>query len=199
MRRITILFHRFLGFFPLIPGIRAKILFCFSARLPHPVFQNGFDLRDIMSVCSGYDDRQRDTMLVDQNVTFASIFFPDPWDCVPRIPERSEPLSCSRRCSAISRQCLPLRHIRPAPFSKASRTIPLSPISESIDEHCWNCRIPSAGLSIGFLYGGQIRLPQKPCAFPLVFARPRASSDMICSDPASASESAVLLSTRIHR
>lgn len=76
MRRVTILFHRFLGFFPLIPGIRAKILFRFSARLPHPVFQDGFDLRDIMSVCSGHDDRQRDSMLVDQNVTLASIFFP---------------------------------------------------------------------------------------------------------------------------
>ena len=199
MRCVTILLHRFFGFFSLITGIGAKVLLRFPTWFPHPVFQDSFDLRDIMSVCSGYDDRQRDTMLVDQNVTFASIFFPDPWGCVPRIPERSEPLSCSRRCSAISRQCLPLRHIRPAPFSKASRTIPLSPISESIDEHCWNCRIPSAGLSIGFLYGEQIRSPQKPCAFPLVFALHRVSSDMFCSDPASASESAVLLSTRIHR
>ena len=153
MRRVTILPHRFLGFFSLITGIGAKVLFHFPMWFPHPVFQDGFDLRAIMSVCSGYDDRQWDTMLVDQNVTLASIFFPDPWGYVPRIPELSEPLSCIRRYSAISRQCLPFRHIRPDPFSKASRTIPLSPISESIDEHCWNCRIPSEGLSIGFLYG----------------------------------------------
>ena len=183
MRRVTILFHRFLGFFPLIPGIRAKILFRFSARLPHPVFQNGFDLRDIMSVCSGYDDRQRDTMLVDQNVTFASIFFPDPWGCVPRIPERSEPLSCSRRCSAISKQSLPFRHILLALSSKASGTILPSPISGNTDGHCWNCRIPSARLSIGFLYGEQIRFPQKRYDNPLAFVRLRVFSDRSCSDP----------------
>ena len=57
MRRVTILFHRFLGFFPLIPGIGTKVLFRFSARLPYPALQDGFDLRDIMPVCSGHDDR----------------------------------------------------------------------------------------------------------------------------------------------
>ena len=152
-----------------------------------------------MPVCSGHDDRQRDTMLVDQNVTFASIFFPDPWGYVPRIPELSEPLSYIRRCFATATQSLPSHHIQPAPSSKASGTILPSSISGNTYGHCWNCRIPSARLSIGFLYGEQIRFPQKRYDNPLAFVRLRVFSDRSSSDPAWVSQSTVPLSTRIHR
>lgn len=37
--------------------------------------QHGFKLRNIMSVCSGHDERQRDATTVHQQMAFAPIFF----------------------------------------------------------------------------------------------------------------------------
>ena len=49
------------------------------------------NLADIMSVCPGYDDRQRDATAVHQQVTLAPIFSPDPSGWVRQIPEPAVP------------------------------------------------------------------------------------------------------------
>ena len=41
-----------------------------------------------MSIRAGYDDRQRDSILVYENMTLGSIFFPDQWDWDQQIPEQ---------------------------------------------------------------------------------------------------------------
>jgi hypothetical protein len=53
--------------------------------------QQGNELGHVMPVCSGYDQGQRDTTRVDQQVALASIFFPDPSGLArrrhgPRVP-----------------------------------------------------------------------------------------------------------------
>ena len=53
------------------------MLFGMSSRFSDSIFQNLVHLCDIMPISSGYDDRQRDATLVDKNMSFGSIFFPD--------------------------------------------------------------------------------------------------------------------------
>lgn len=48
--------------------------------LDHDGRQDGVQLRDIMPVRSGHDERQGDATPVDQQMTLASIFFPDQSD-----------------------------------------------------------------------------------------------------------------------
>ena len=57
-----------------------------------------------MSVCSGYDYRQRDATLVHQHMTLASIFSPYPWDLVPQLLLPTEPLPLLHQYFATPRQ-----------------------------------------------------------------------------------------------
>ena len=77
MRNIAMIPHDFFGFFTGISCVRAKMLFGMSSRFSDSIFQNLVHLCDIMPISSGYDDRQRDATLVDKNMSFGSIFFPD--------------------------------------------------------------------------------------------------------------------------
>ena len=56
--------------------------------------EHPFELADIMSMGPGYDDRQRDSTAVHQQMTLAAIFFPDPsgWDRRRREPAWEEEL-----------------------------------------------------------------------------------------------------------
>ena len=63
-----------------ISGIQAQMLGAALSRhlaLDHDARQDGIELRDIMPVRSGHDERQRDATAVDQQVTLAPIFSPD--------------------------------------------------------------------------------------------------------------------------
>ena len=63
-----------------ISGIQAKMLgsaFIRHLALDHDGRQDGIELRDVMPVRSGHDERQGDATAVDQQVTLAPIFFPD--------------------------------------------------------------------------------------------------------------------------
>ena len=62
-----------------ISGIQAQMLGAALSRhlaLDHDRRQNGVELRDVMPVRSGHDERQGDATAVDQQMTLAPIFFP---------------------------------------------------------------------------------------------------------------------------
>src|SRR4030067_878722 len=87
-------------------------------------------LRNIMPVSSGHDDRQRDATTVHQQMALAPIFFPDPLDWVQRFPEPAVPSSSPRQYSAIARQYPQARRTRQAPTSTMLQRPPLSPTPE---------------------------------------------------------------------
>ena len=62
-----------------ISGIKTQMLGATLGRhlaLDHDGRQNGVELRNVMPVRSGYDERQGDATAVDQQVTLAPIFSP---------------------------------------------------------------------------------------------------------------------------
>lgn len=136
-----------------------------------------------MSIRAGYDDRQRDSILVYENMTLGSIFFPDQWDWDQLIPELLALLSWSRRCFAISKRFLPYHRILQALFSIISEKSLPFPIFENNDEYCSNCHILSAVLSIEFLSGEHKLLLQKSVWMPLVYARRLFGADTLLSYP----------------
>ena len=140
-----------------------------------------------MSIRAGYDDRQRDSILVYENMTLGSIFFPDQWDWDQLIPEQLALLSWSRRCFAISKRFLPYHRILQALFSIISEKSLPFPIFENNDEYCSNCHILSAVLSIEFLSGEHKLLLQKSVWMPLVYARRLFGADTLLSYPVSLS------------
>ena len=63
-----------------ISGIQTQMFGAALGRyvaLDHDGGQDGVELRNIMPVRSGHDERQGDATAVDQQVTLAPIFFPD--------------------------------------------------------------------------------------------------------------------------
>ncbi len=63
-----------------ISSIQAQMLGATLSRhlaLDHDGRQDGVELRNVMPVRSGYDERQGDATAVHQQVTLAPIFFPD--------------------------------------------------------------------------------------------------------------------------
>ena len=63
-----------------ISGIQAQMFGTTILRhlaLDHDARQNGVQLRYIMPIRPGHDERQGDATAVDQQVTLAPIFFPD--------------------------------------------------------------------------------------------------------------------------
>ena len=59
----------------------------------HDAVQYRFQLCDVMSVGSGDDEGQWDATLVDKQMAFGPIFFPDPWGSAQRIVGQGAPLS----------------------------------------------------------------------------------------------------------
>jgi len=50
-----------------------------AGSLNHDGIENGRQLRNIMPIGSGHDERQRDATSVYQQMALAPIFSPDPW------------------------------------------------------------------------------------------------------------------------
>lgn len=76
-----------------VAGIGAQVLAvphagCL-ALVEHGRLEHGIELRDIMRIGPGHDERQRDAAGVHQQVAFAPLFFPDQLDCVqlPPVPK----------------------------------------------------------------------------------------------------------------
>lgn len=70
----------FQGRLAAISGIQAQVLgapFSRHFALDHDGRQDGVELRNIMPVRSGHDERQGDATAVDEQMTLAPIFFPD--------------------------------------------------------------------------------------------------------------------------
>lgn len=88
-------------------------------------------LRHIMSIRAGHDERQRDATPIDQQMALAPIFSPGPSGSDPRPLAPKGPSSWPHQCSASARRCRPCRHIRPGrPATVTRRNRPL-PIPES--------------------------------------------------------------------
>lgn len=64
-----------------IPLVGTQVLLALGT-LDDDLIQHHLQLTYVLSMSSGHDDRQRDSTTVHQQVTLASIFFPDPsgWD-----------------------------------------------------------------------------------------------------------------------
>ena len=82
----------FQGRLAAISGIQAQVLgapFSRHFALDPDGRQNGIELRNIMPVRSGHDERQGDATAVDQQMTLAPIFSPDPsgWARLALVPE----------------------------------------------------------------------------------------------------------------
>src|SRR5258706_10668051 len=93
-----------------IAGIGTQVLAAslgWRRPLYHDRLQNRGNLADIMSICSGHDDRERDATAVHEQVTLAPIFSPDPSGWVRRLLVPAAPSSLPRRYSAIATQYPP--------------------------------------------------------------------------------------------
>ena len=88
--------RRFTG----IAGVGTQMLVAplwWVRTLHHNSLKDCANLADIMTVCSGHDDRERDATAVHQQVTLAPIFSPDPSGSGQRILVPGEPSSSPRR------------------------------------------------------------------------------------------------------
>jgi hypothetical protein len=90
---IASVFHRLAGIHAVKSLVSAKMLRFFSCgfrAIGHNTVQDRFHLSDVMTVGSGYDDGERGTSAVHQDVSLRSLFFPDPSDWLRRTPVREE-------------------------------------------------------------------------------------------------------------
>ena len=133
--------------------------------------QDRSDLAGIMPVGAGYDEGQRDSMDVYQQMTFGSFFFPDPSGWAPQSVAPSAPLRCPHRCSANTRQFLPDHRIRPSRRARWPRTRRPSASVESRHAPNSGSRIaPWATLSIGTPCEAHRQCPQTRVAAAPRFA-----------------------------
>src|SRR5450631_715426 len=168
--------------------------------LHHDGVEDGSKLADIMSVCPGHDDRQRDATTVHQQMTLASIFSPDPSGLARRFLEPVAPSSLPRRHFAIATRCLPGRHTRPARPSTALRTPRLSATRDSVCELRSRYRSArSAAPSTDSPCATQTRCPRTPAAHPWVCARHRVCARSSWPSPVGAPESRVRPAPKRHR
>ena len=83
MRDVAVALNDFQRRLATVSGISAQMLGLTLKRhlaFDHDRRQDGVELRDVMPVRSGHDERQGDATSVDQQVTLAPIFFPDQSD-----------------------------------------------------------------------------------------------------------------------
>ena len=84
MRNVAVALDDIQRWLAAISGIQTQMLGAALGRhlaLDHDGRQDCVELRDIMAVRSGHDERQGDATAVDQQVTLAPIFFPDQSGC----------------------------------------------------------------------------------------------------------------------
>ena len=85
MRNVAVRLDDLQGATAAIAGIGTQVLVATNARrlaLDHDGLQHCVELRDVMLIRPGHDERQRDATAVHQQMTLAPLFFPDPsgWD-----------------------------------------------------------------------------------------------------------------------
>ena len=89
MRNVFPFLDRLLRWLPCIPLICAKMLLrrlCSRRPLDYQLIQGRLKQCHIMPLCPAYDQRQRDSIPVDEQTSLAPIFFPDPLDLLQRLP-----------------------------------------------------------------------------------------------------------------
>lgn len=91
MRNVAMLGNDLRGWLAAIACICAQMFAAplgWRLALDHDGFQDLANLADIVFICSGHDDRQRDATPVHQQMSFAAFFSPDPlgWDLQPLAP-----------------------------------------------------------------------------------------------------------------
>ena len=162
----------------LVARIGAEIVLPRSARhLHYKLIQRGFKQFYIMRVCAAGDDRERDANPVDQQASFAPIFFPGPWGWGPRI--RSPAVLCAsrRRYSANSMQWLPSRHTRPVRLATdEERSLPAATSGSANAQH-WHCQTRVEEPSIGNLCATRKRWWKRSVAAAWACGRHRVCED----------------------
>ena len=139
-----------------------------------PPFQNSVKLADIMTVRSGYDDGQRDTTTVYEQMAFAAFFSPGPWDLPQHSRAPTELCSCLRQLPAIAKQCPPSHHIRKVHAAKVLEKTHGVPIRGNSDVlHSDSRRLLSARLSTVSRYVTHTLSPQKQYGVQWAFFRLR--------------------------
>ena len=88
--------------------------------LDHDGLKHRLELRHIMAMGSGHDERQRDATTVDQQMALAAIFFPDLLDWGQRLTVPEALSSSPRRCFASARRCLQHETTNPDIWREAS-------------------------------------------------------------------------------
>ncbi len=94
MRNVVVALNDVQRWLAAISGIQTQMLGAALGRhlaLDHDGRQDCVELRDIMPVRSGHDERQGDATAVDQQVTLAPIFFPDQSGCAQPVLVPVEP------------------------------------------------------------------------------------------------------------
>ena len=131
--------------------------------LDHNRLQHGPQLRDVMPVGSGHDERQRDATTVHQQMTFAAIFFPDPLGWDQRLTEPAALSSSRHQYFASAKRSLRDRHTLPSLPAKELQKAPLFPIAEiehELRSRCHTAR--QATPSTGTRFSKHTRCLQKP-------------------------------------
>jgi len=124
----------------------------------------------VVFLSSADDEGQRDTTAVDENASFAPIFFPDPLGCDRPLQEQAVLYSSRRRCFATARQYPPFHHIRQGQPSITVRKIRLSAIRENIGESRLGCQnVPWALPSIEYRFAAHKQSRRRLSAVGLVF------------------------------
>jgi len=136
----------------LVAGIGAKIVLARSARhLYDELVQRGLEQLYVMRVCAADDERERDANSVDQQASFAPIFFPYPWGWGQRIRSQVVPCASRRRYSASSMQWLPSRRTQPIQLATDEERSPTPATSGSANVQHWRCHTRVEEPSIGNL------------------------------------------------
>jgi len=163
----------FLCWFSRIPFVRTQMLSssnwsCWSIN--NNAIQGGLQQFYIMRLSSADDEGQRDSTAVDENTSFAPIFFPDLLDFVRQFQEQEVLCSFHRQYFAIARLYPPSRRIQQALTSRAFRKNQPSAIQENIDELRLGCRNHAwTRLSIEFQCATHGRFPLKQSAGKSVY------------------------------
>ncbi len=138
---VASLFHRLAGLCAvkgLVSTQMLRFFRCGFRAIGHNTVQDRFHLSDIMTVGSGYNDGERGTSTVHQDVSLRSLFFPDPSDWLRRTPVREELSSLHHPCFASPRQSPANRH---NPSNRPARVLgktQLGPIPRSAgDNGAW--------------------------------------------------------------
>ncbi len=151
-----------------IAGIQTEILLVVPSRdfrtLHHDPSQCPIQKLGVVHVGAADDDRQRESMAVDQQAAFASFFSPGRSGSGLHTGLPEELFPSPRRLPATARLCRACRHTRPVRPARASGKIPPRASSENTDAPRWPSRTRRAMLSIECRCAERKPWPRKPAA-----------------------------------